>query len=44
MLTFGDVRWRMVTYVDVWTLQTINDWYDREIDAINEPNRSLIEP
>ena len=21
--------------------QTINDWYDREIDAINEPNRPI---
>ena len=21
--------------------QTINDWYDRDIDAINEPNRPI---
>ena len=21
--------------------QTMNDWYDREIDAINEPNRPI---
>lgn len=21
--------------------QTLNDWYDREIDAINEPNRPI---
>lgn len=24
-----------------WCAQTINDWYDREIDAINEPYRPI---
>jgi len=25
----------------MWAYQTINDWYDREIDAINEPYRPI---
>lgn len=28
-------------YIFFYDLQTINDWYDRDIDAINEPYRPI---
>ena len=30
-----------VSFILAFFLQTINDWYDRDIDAINEPYRPI---
>ena len=35
-------RWRAAGGADgLWTSQAVNDWYDRDVDAINEPNRPI---
>ena len=31
----------MQIYLAILPFQTLNDWYDREIDAINEPYRPI---
>lgn len=37
------IRMKQIFASDLWRilLQTINDWYDKEIDAINEPYRPI---